>query len=161
MQETVVWFLGWEDPLEKGRATHSSILGLPWWFRWQRIRLQCGKPGFDPCVGKLPWRRARQPTPVFLPGESRGQRSLVGYTVHVVAKSRTQLSDSVQHSAKLWTGRAVRSRRFSVTEITAPLPSSTSSPWLWCLIAQQRNIWHPSLGRSTPVVFHIQMTNWI
>jgi len=28
----------------------------------------------------IPWRRAWQPTPVFLPGESRGQRSLVGYS---------------------------------------------------------------------------------
>ena len=36
------------------------------------------KPGFDPWVGKIPWRRAWQPTPVFLPGESHGQRSLVG-----------------------------------------------------------------------------------
>ena len=31
-------------------------------------------------VGKIPWRRAWQPTPVFLPGESHGQRSLVGYS---------------------------------------------------------------------------------
>ena len=31
MQETPVQLLGWEDPLEKGRATHSSILGLPLW----------------------------------------------------------------------------------------------------------------------------------
>ena len=30
-------------------------------------------------VGKMPWRRAWQPTPVFLPGEAQGQRSLVGY----------------------------------------------------------------------------------
>ena len=30
---TQVQFLGWEDPLEKGWATHSSILGLPWWLR--------------------------------------------------------------------------------------------------------------------------------
>ena len=29
--------------------------------------------------GKIPWRRAWQPTPVFLPGESHGQKSLVGY----------------------------------------------------------------------------------
>ena len=36
-------------------------------------------PGFDPWVGKFPWRRKRQPPPVFLPGESNGQRSLVGY----------------------------------------------------------------------------------
>ena len=31
MQETPVQFLGWKDPLEKGQATHSRILGLPWW----------------------------------------------------------------------------------------------------------------------------------
>ena len=36
--------------------------------------------GFHPWVGKIPWRRAWQPTPVFLPGESHGQRSLVGYS---------------------------------------------------------------------------------
>ena len=35
--------------------------------------------GFDPQIGKIPWRRAWQPTPVFLPGESCGQRSLAGY----------------------------------------------------------------------------------
>ena len=34
--------------------------------------------GFDPWVGKMPWRREWLPTPVFLPGESHGQRSLVG-----------------------------------------------------------------------------------
>ena len=42
-------------------------------------RLQCGKSRLDPGVGKVPWRRARQPTPEFLPGESHGQRSPVGY----------------------------------------------------------------------------------
>ena len=36
--------------------------------------------GLDPWVGKIPWRRKWQPTPVFLPGESYGQRSLVGYS---------------------------------------------------------------------------------
>ena len=36
--------------------------------------------GFDPWVGKIPWRSAWQPTPAFLPGESRGQRSLAGYS---------------------------------------------------------------------------------
>ena len=35
---------------------------------------------FDPRVGKIPWRRKWQPTPVFLPGKSHGQRSLVGYS---------------------------------------------------------------------------------
>ena len=36
--------------------------------------------GFSPWVGKIPWRRAWQPTPVFLPRESQGQRSLAGYS---------------------------------------------------------------------------------
>ena len=34
----------------------------------------------DPWVGKIPWTRKWQPTPVFLPGKSHGQRSLVGYS---------------------------------------------------------------------------------
>ena len=47
--------------------------------QWSRIRLQCRRCRFDPRVGKIPWERKWQPTPVFLPGESHGQRSLVGY----------------------------------------------------------------------------------
>ena len=40
--------------------------------------LQCGRPGFDPWIGKILWRRKWQPTPVLLPGKSHGQRSMVG-----------------------------------------------------------------------------------
>ena len=39
-----------------------------------------GERGFDPCVRNILWRRACQPTPVLLPGESHGQRSLMGYS---------------------------------------------------------------------------------
>ena len=39
-----------------------------------------GRPGFNPWVGKIPWRRKWQSTPVLLPGKSHGQRSLVGYS---------------------------------------------------------------------------------
>jgi len=39
-----------------------------------------GRCKFGPQVGKIPWKRAWQPTPVFLPGECPGQRSLVGYS---------------------------------------------------------------------------------
>ena len=38
------------------------------------------RPGFDPWVRKIPWRRKWQPTPVFLPGEPHGQRSLAGHS---------------------------------------------------------------------------------
>ena len=42
--------------------------------------LQCGRPGFNPWVRKIPWRRKWQPAPVFLPEEFHGQRNLVGYS---------------------------------------------------------------------------------
>ena len=44
-----------------------------------RIHLQCGRPGFDPWVGKIPWRRERLPVPVFWPGEFRGLYSPWGH----------------------------------------------------------------------------------
>ena len=68
-QWTVYKIFNWVKP------TYS---GLPWWLRWWSICLQCRRSGFDPWVRKIPWRREQQPTPVFLPGESHGQRSLVG-----------------------------------------------------------------------------------
>ena len=56
--------------------------------------------GFSPWGGMIPWRRAWQPTPVFLPGESHGHRSLTGYSPGV-AKSRTQLSDLTLRAGRL------------------------------------------------------------
>ena len=44
-----------------------------------RISLQCRRCEFNPWVGKIPWRRKWQHTPVFLPKNSHGQRSLEGY----------------------------------------------------------------------------------
>ena len=41
---------------------------------------RCRRLGFDPQGRKFPWKRVWQPTPVFLPGESHGQRSLAGYS---------------------------------------------------------------------------------
>ena len=46
--------------------------------QWQRI--QCRRLRFNPSVGKIPWKRKWQPTLVFLPGKSYGQRSLAGYS---------------------------------------------------------------------------------
>ena len=47
---------------------HSSL---------SRVWLQCRRSGFNSWVGKIPWRRKRHPTPVFLPGKPHGPRSLV------------------------------------------------------------------------------------
>ena len=53
--------------------------------------------GFNPWVGKIPWRRKWQPTPAFLPGESRGQRNLAA-TVHGVTKGWKRLSIHLAHT---------------------------------------------------------------
>ena len=57
-------------------------LGLSRWCSGKESASQCRRLrcGFDPWVGKISWRRTWQPTPVFLPGEHHGQRSLAGYS---------------------------------------------------------------------------------
>jgi len=57
-----------------------SILGFLGGSDGKESACSAGDPGFNPWIGKIPWRRKWQPTPVFLPGESRGQRSLTGYS---------------------------------------------------------------------------------
>ena len=64
---------------------NRSCMGLPWWLRDKEFACSCRRFGFDPWSVKIPWRRTWQPTPMFLPGKSRGQRSLVG-TVCGVAR---------------------------------------------------------------------------
>ena len=63
-----------------------------------------GDAGLDPRVGKIPWRRKWQPTPVFLPGESHVQRRLAA-TVHRVAKSWTQLKRLSMHKGRCSTSK--------------------------------------------------------
>ena len=60
---------------------------------------RCKKCGFSPWVGKIPWGRKWQPTPVFLPGKFYGQRSLMGYTMKSL-KSQTRLSTTIINKKK-------------------------------------------------------------
>ena len=62
---------------------HRRALGFPGGASGTEPTCQCmrhKRRGFNPWVRKIPWRRAWQPTTAFLPGESHGQRSLVGYS---------------------------------------------------------------------------------
>ena len=59
----------------------GNIVGLQVLLNLWRICLQCRRPGFNPWIRKIPWRRAWQPTPVFLPGEFPGQTSPAGYSL--------------------------------------------------------------------------------
>ena len=54
---------------KKEKSSFLTCKAMPGWHR------------FDPWVRKITWRRAWQPTPVFLSGESHGQRSLAGYSL--------------------------------------------------------------------------------
>ena len=99
----VLIFLGWEDPLEKGKATHSSILAwrIPWtthglaknWTRLSNVHVHVLTSLVAQTVKNLPvmrdtqvqslcregpWKRKWKPTLVFLPGKPHGHRSLLG-----------------------------------------------------------------------------------
>ena len=68
-----------------------DLMGLPWWFKQWRICMQRRRPGFNPWVRKIPWRRKWQPTPVLLPGEFM-DRGAWWTSVHGLPKSWKQLS---------------------------------------------------------------------
>ena len=73
----------YEIQFTKTKFDFSAALSLPDGSVGKIICLQCRSHRshrFDPWVRKIPWRRKWQPTPVFLPGKSHGQRSLVGYS---------------------------------------------------------------------------------
>ena len=80
-------------------STHTALRGAAGGASGKEPTCQCRRHKrrwFDPWVRKIPWRRAWQPTPVFLPGESLGQRSL-GAIVHMAAKSQTRLKQFNMH----------------------------------------------------------------
>ena len=73
-------------------------MGLPWWLRGQSVCLQCRRPRFDPWVGKIPWRRKWQPTPVFT--------YFIVISVYVFIIPTNQITFSVHSNTVLIGGRA-------------------------------------------------------
>ena len=75
-------FRGLPSPLDSWTVVLnlSDAALLTWLLTGKESTCQCRKHGFDPCIRKICWRRKWQPTPVFLPGKSHGQRSLVDYS---------------------------------------------------------------------------------
>ena len=64
---------------------------------------KCKRCRFNPQDGKMPWKRKWQPTPVFLPGESHGQRSLAGYSPWGRKKSdRTEQLSTPSLTYRCW-----------------------------------------------------------
>ena len=71
------------DPKDLKLSLSQVFTGLPGWLSGKESAHQCRRRNrlrFHPWVGKIPWRRKWQPTPVFLSGKSHGRRSLVGYS---------------------------------------------------------------------------------
>ena len=71
---------------------YELVMGLPGSSGGQESACS-GRPGFHPWVGKIPWRRAWQPTPVFLPGETPWTAE-PGRLQSTVSQSQTQMSDT-------------------------------------------------------------------
>ena len=67
-------------PWRRDRFPTPAFMGFPGGSNGKESTCNSGELGLIPGLGKIAWRRAWQPTPVFLPEESHGQRSLVGYS---------------------------------------------------------------------------------
>ena len=74
----------WTRLRQLSMHTHVYIYMVPGWLTGKEPTCQCKTRNgceFNPCVRKIPWRMKWQPTPLFLPGEAHGQRSLVSYSL--------------------------------------------------------------------------------
>ena len=88
----------------KSSLCWASLLsvGLCKWLSGKESACQCGKCGFSPWVGKIPWRREWQPTPVFVPVKSHGWRSLAGYSPWGSQESDTTERLRTHHCLWYW-----------------------------------------------------------
>ena len=80
---------GIHGELSSNNNTFLSLFSQDWGYTYiksRRLPRQISgkepscQSSFDPWLGKIPWRKKWQPTPIFLPGEHNGQRSLAGYS---------------------------------------------------------------------------------
>ena len=85
---------------------------------------------FDPWVRRIPWRREWQPNPVFLPGESYGQRSLAGYSPWGCKQS-----EAIQHTRKKQELKIVQSFKYCFLLVGVPI----SKMFLKCILLYQES----------------------
>ena len=134
---------------------------------------QCRRPkrrGFDPWLGKIPWWRTRQPSPVFFPGESHGQRSLAGYspwghkelnTTEVTSHAHTHVYSIVNSFCRtvgksnivkqLYSNRNEFLKKMHIMSRDA---QSASSPMPGFLVCQVRDLIEQSPRNSLNTFYH-------
>ena len=95
------WFLCREVSLEKGYATHASILGLPWWLDDNKPTCCVAHLSSIPVLGSSPGGGHGNPLQCSCLENSHGQRSLVCRSSWGHQESDTQLSDQAQHTQRL------------------------------------------------------------
>ena len=68
------------DMTERLSTAQRQAEGPAWWLSGKELACQCRRCKFSPWVREIPRGRKQQPTPVFLPGKSHGQKSLASYS---------------------------------------------------------------------------------
>ena len=104
--------------------------------------------GFYPWVGKIPWRRAWQPIPIFLPGKSHEQRSLAGYSPQGRAESDT--TEATEHTCIQSSGRNEGGGSWAGPCVPGSLLQGSPSHSLLCFpVAGCQRLWlYPMQQRS-------------
>ena len=82
-----------------------GYMGFPGGSEVKASACNVGDLGLIPGLGRFPWRRKRKPTPVFLPGESHGQRNLVGYSPR--GRKESDTPERVHFHFHTWTAQQV------------------------------------------------------
>ena len=126
---------------------HASLESrLPWWLSGKESTCQFRRCEFGSWVRKIPWRRAQQPTLVSLPGESHGQKSLVGYSPSGCKRKWQNLATATTTAVASVVSDSVRPHRWQPTRLPRPWDSPGKNTGVGCHFLLQCFHFHFSLG---------------
>ena len=126
--------------------------GLPWWLSGKESTCQCRRHGFNPWVGKIPWRTKWWPAPVLLPGRSHAQRRLAGYRPrgHKESDTTWQQTRKYMHRPMSKDGSLGAKRNCSPIEtlITSPKWNQSWHPVQFCDRKPGQNVKNQRMWKS-------------